>query len=82
MEWVFKWLKILLTLGLCILMIIIKAGGQSFHLAAFSLGLLHTLTKRIVGPGVVESSKSSSALIPTISTKIDRCLRLRDFSGV
>ena len=27
MEWVFKWLKILLLFGLCILMIAIRAGG-------------------------------------------------------
>ncbi|KAL9031617.1 MAG: hypothetical protein Q9196_000374 [Gyalolechia fulgens] len=28
MEWVFKWLKIALLVGLCVLMICIKAGGQ------------------------------------------------------
>lgn len=29
MEWVFKWLKIALLLGLILLMIAIKAGGES-----------------------------------------------------
>lgn len=28
-EWVFKWLKIALILGLILLMILIKAGGKS-----------------------------------------------------
>ena len=28
MEWVFKWLKILLLVGLCALMIAVRAGGQ------------------------------------------------------
>lgn len=28
MEWVFKWLKIALLVGVCILMICIKAGGK------------------------------------------------------
>ena len=29
MEWVFKWLKIMLLVGLCALMIAIRAGGQT-----------------------------------------------------
>ena len=31
LEWTFKWLKILLILGVCIVMIAIKAGGEDFQ---------------------------------------------------
>lgn len=38
MEWVFKWLKIALLIGLCILMILIKAGvGPGFVDSMFEI---------------------------------------------
>ena len=40
MEWVFKWLKILLLVALCILMIAIKAGGKCSDLLCRDLALM------------------------------------------
>lgn len=56
MEWIFKWLKIALLLGLCILMVLIKAGGEyTNHLGAISSIAL--LKRAAVGSGQVDSSE-------------------------
>ena len=55
MEWVFKWLKILLIIALCVLMIIIRARGKILGSG------IPTNQKYIdifsVGSGKVDSSK-------------------------
>jgi len=56
MEWIFKWLKIALLLGLCILMVLIKAGGEYTN----QLGVISSLAllkRATVGPGRIDSSE-------------------------
>jgi len=56
MEWIFKWLKIALLLGLCILMVLIKAGGEYTKY----LGVISSITllkRATVGSERVDSSE-------------------------
>ena len=72
MEWVFKWLKILLLVALCILMIAIRAGGKCSDLLCRQNALTNDL---IAGSGGVDSSTLSIPISLHYLTILHQILR-------